>query len=75
MTVSNPLFPNQPGIISATRKAKQKTKGVYRTDDEYFADVIKVFQKELQVLYDHGLRNDQIDDPNICCACSCLYTR
>lgn len=44
-------------------------KDVYKTDDEYFADVITVFQKELQVLYDHGLRNVQIDDPNICCTC------
>jgi methionine synthase II (cobalamin-independent) len=40
---------------------------VYKNDDEYFEDVIKVFQTELQVLYDHGLRNIQIDDPNICC--------
>lgn len=44
-------------------------KDVYKTDDEYFADVITVFQKELQVLHDHGLRNVQIDDPNICCTC------
>lgn len=39
----------------------------YKNDDEYFADVVKTFQTELQVLYDHGLRNVQIDDPNICC--------
>ncbi|CAI7610621.1 unnamed protein product [Penicillium glandicola] len=45
-------------------------KDVYKTDDEYFADVIAVFQKELQVLYDHGLRNIQIDDPNICYFCN-----
>ncbi|CAI7643169.1 unnamed protein product [Penicillium discolor] len=45
-------------------------KDVYKTDDEYFADVITVFQKELQVLYDHGLRNVQIDDPNICYFCN-----
>lgn len=48
-------------------------KDVYKTDDEYFADVITVFQKELQVLYDHGLRNVQIDDPNICCTCFSFY--
>ncbi|KAJ0418327.1 hypothetical protein BJY00DRAFT_315053 [Aspergillus carlsbadensis] len=45
-------------------------KNVYPNDDEYFADVIAVFQKELQVLYDHGLRNVQIDDPNICYFCN-----
>lgn len=39
----------------------------YKNDDDYFADVVKAFQTELQVLYDHGLRNVQIDDPNICC--------
>ncbi|CAI7664906.1 unnamed protein product [Penicillium discolor] len=45
-------------------------KDVYRIDDEYFADVITVFQKELQVLYDYGLRNVQIDDPNLCYFCN-----
>lgn len=45
------------------REGQAYSKGVYMNDDEYFADIIMVFQKELQVLYDHGLRNNQIDDP------------
>ncbi|OQU95649.1 Cobalamin-independent synthase, Catalytic domain-containing protein [Cladophialophora immunda] len=45
-------------------------KDVYKSDDDYFADVIQAFQTELQVLYDHGLRNVQIDDPNICYFCN-----
>ncbi|EXJ71699.1 uncharacterized protein A1O5_05507 [Cladophialophora psammophila CBS 110553] len=45
-------------------------KDVYKSDDEYFVDVIQAFQTELQVLYDQGLRNVQIDDPNICYFCN-----
>jgi len=44
--------------------------GVYKSDDEYFADVAKAYQTELQILYDHGLRNGQIDDPNLAYFCS-----
>ena len=42
-------------------------KSVYANDDEYFADIAKAYQTELQILYDHGLRNVQIDDPNLAC--------
>lgn len=44
--------------------------GVYANDEEYFADVAKAYQTELQILYDHGLRNGQIDDPNLAYFCS-----
>ncbi|KAK5129295.1 hypothetical protein LTR08_003625 [Meristemomyces frigidus] len=42
----------------------------YENDDEYFEDVVTAFQIEMQVLFDHGLRNVQIDDPNICYFCN-----
>ena len=40
---------------------------VYKNDEEFFADIAKAYQAELQILYDHGLRNVQIDDPNLAC--------
>lgn len=42
---------------------------VYANDDEYFADIAKAYQDELKILYDHGLRNVQFDDPNLACTC------
>lgn len=42
-------------------------KEVYSSDEEYFADIAKAYQAELQILYDAGLRNVQIDDPNLAC--------
>ena len=42
-------------------------KSVYSNDSEYFADIAKAYQEELQILYAHGLRNVQIDDPNLAC--------
>ena len=44
--------------------------GVYNNDDEYFADVAKAYQTELKILYDAGLRNAQVDDPNLAYFCS-----
>lgn len=44
--------------------------GVYASDDEYFADLAKAYQTELQILYDAGLRNAQVDDPNLAYFCS-----
>ncbi|KAF2216612.1 hypothetical protein CERZMDRAFT_33405 [Cercospora zeae-maydis SCOH1-5] len=44
--------------------------GVYANDDEYFADLAKAYQIELKILYDAGLRNAQIDDPNLAYFCS-----
>ncbi|KAL9129651.1 MAG: hypothetical protein Q9175_007246 [Cornicularia normoerica] len=45
-------------------------KDVYPSDKEYFADIAKAYQTELQILYDNGLRNVQIDDPNLAYFCS-----
>jgi methionine synthase II (cobalamin-independent) len=45
-------------------------KDVYANDREYFADIAKAYQAELQILYDAGLRNIQIDDPNLAYFCS-----
>lgn len=42
---------------------------VYPSDKEYFEDIAKAYQTELQILYDSGLRNVQIDDPNLACRC------
>lgn len=42
---------------------------MYQNDDEYFADVAKAYRTELQILYDNGLRNGQVDDPNLACMC------
>ncbi len=39
-------------------------KEIYKTDEEYFADIAVAYQTELKILYDEGLRNVQIDDPN-----------
>lgn len=41
--------------------------GVYANDEEYFADVAKAYQVELKILYDAGVRNIQVDDPNLAC--------
>lgn len=46
------------------------TEGVYANDDEYFADLAKAYQTELKILYDAGLRNGQVDDPNLAYFCS-----
>ena len=42
-------------------------KGAYTNDDDYFADVAKAYQTELNILYKAGLRNAQVDDPNLAC--------
>lgn len=45
-------------------------KEVYSNDEEYFADIAKAYRDELKILYDNGLRNVQIDDPNLAYFCS-----
>lgn len=40
-------------------------KEVYKNDEEYFADVAKAYQVELGLLYDMGIKNVQVDDPNL----------
>ena len=52
------------------REGRAYPKSVYPSDVEYFADIAKAYQAELQILYDHGLRNIQIDDPNLACKTS-----
>jgi methionine synthase II (cobalamin-independent) len=42
-------------------------KDVYASDAEYFADIAHAYRTELKILYDAGLRNVQIDDPNLAC--------
>jgi methionine synthase II (cobalamin-independent) len=42
-------------------------KDVYANDDEYFADIAKAWQDELDILYKAGARNLQFDDPNLAC--------
>ena len=49
------------------REGKAYPTSVYASDEEYFADIAAAYQIELQTLYDHGLRNVQIDDPNLAC--------
>jgi methionine synthase II (cobalamin-independent) len=46
---------------------KAYPKDVYANDKEYFADVAKAYQVELDILYRAGLRNVQFDDPNLAC--------
>lgn len=45
-------------------------KDVYPNDAEYFADIANAYRTELKILYDNGLRNVQIDDPNLAYFCS-----
>jgi methionine synthase II (cobalamin-independent) len=35
--------------------------------EEYFADIATAYRAELDVLYQHGVRNVTIDDPNLAC--------
>jgi methionine synthase II (cobalamin-independent) len=42
-------------------------KEVYANDAEYFADIAVAYRTELQILYDNGVRNVTIDDPNLAC--------
>ena len=49
------------------REGKAYSKDVYNSDEEYFADIAKAYQEEFSILYEAGLRNVQIDDPNLAC--------
>jgi len=49
------------------KQGRAYTKDAYANDAEYFKDVAKVYQDELQMLYDAGLRNVQFDDPGLAC--------
>ncbi|KAK1141660.1 hypothetical protein N8T08_008924 [Aspergillus melleus] len=52
------------------KEGKAYPKEVYASDEEYFADIAKAYQDELQILYDAGCRNVQFDDPNLAYFCS-----
>ncbi|CAK4034192.1 hypothetical protein MYCFIDRAFT_28292 [Lecanosticta acicola] len=52
------------------REGQAYPKDVYTSDEEYFGDIAKAYQKELQILYEAGLRNVQVDDPNLAYFCS-----
>lgn len=52
------------------KKGRAFTPEAYTSESEYFADVAKAYQVELQNLYDAGLRNVQFDDPGLAYFCS-----
>ena len=52
------------------KQGRAYTPEAYKDDAEYFADVAKCYQGELQNLYDAGLRNVQFDDPGLAYFCS-----
>ena len=49
------------------REGEAYPKEVYADDGEYFADIAVAYREELRVLYLAGVRNVQIDDPNMAC--------
>ena len=49
------------------REGEAYPSSVYKNDKEYFGDIAKAYREELKILYDAGLRNVQIDDPNFAC--------
>ncbi|KPM36545.1 hypothetical protein AK830_g10027 [Neonectria ditissima] len=51
-------------------QGKAYTPEAYASDAEYFKDVAKVYQAELDQLYKAGLRNVQFDDPGMAYFCS-----
>ncbi|KAK5695272.1 hypothetical protein LTR97_008778 [Elasticomyces elasticus] len=52
------------------KEGKAYPKDVYSSDKEYFADIAEAYRTELKILYDAGLRNVQVDDPNLAYFCS-----
>lgn len=46
---------------------------VYASDEAYFEDLAAAYRKELQILYDAGLRRVQIDDPDLSCELNLLF--
>lgn len=43
---------------------------VYKSDDDYFADLIRAYREELTELYDLGCRHIQFDEPTFAFFCS-----
>jgi methionine synthase II (cobalamin-independent) len=42
-------------------------KAVYANDEEHFNDIAAAYRVELEILYNAGCRNVQIDDPLLAC--------
>jgi methionine synthase II (cobalamin-independent) len=40
---------------------------VYSNDEEHFNDIAAAYRTELEILYNAGCRNVQIDDPLLAC--------
>ena len=57
------------------KQGRAYTPEAYANDAEYFKDVAKVYQAELDQLYKAGLRNVQFDDPGMACGCTSLIIR
>jgi methionine synthase II (cobalamin-independent) len=51
-------------------KGKCYSADAYANDDDFFADLALMYQKEFKTLYDNGCRNIQIDDPTLAYFCS-----
>ncbi len=49
------------------KQGRAYTPEAYASDAEYFKDVAKLYQAELELLYKAGLRNVQFDDPGLAC--------
>jgi methionine synthase II (cobalamin-independent) len=49
------------------KKGSAYPEEVYQNEDDYFADIAAAYQAELKILYEHGARNIQFDDPNLAC--------
>ena len=55
------------------KQGRAYTPEAYKNDAEYFKDVAKAYQKELEILYEAGLRNVQFDDPGLAYFCSDVF--
>jgi methionine synthase II (cobalamin-independent) len=51
------------------KKGYAYDQSVYKDDAEYFGDIARAYREELRILYEAGLRNVQIDDPNLAYFC------
>ncbi|KAI1846417.1 hypothetical protein JX265_011904 [Neoarthrinium moseri] len=57
------------------KQGKAYSPEAYANDAEYFQDVAKVYQAELDMLYKAGLRNVQFDDPGMAYFCSQAFRK
>lgn len=57
------------------KQGKAYAETAYSSEAEYFEDVAKVYQRELEVLYEAGLRNVQFDDPGLAYFCSVQFRK